>query len=394
MLTQLELGTLDEIFESALVGRGVVARWERTFAEYCGVKYAFGTSSGTMALHFALKAVGVKVGDEVILPALDWYAGAAATLHLGAIPVFADVEPNLSIISPLSVEERITKRTKAIIATHLFGYPCDMHALRSLADRYGIALVEDCAQALEATCHGKKVGAWGDVACFSFGVGKLLSCGEGGMIVTNRDDLAERILALSTHPLRQEWEGMEVNPFTLRAPLNSIAIVHLLKEWEQLEKRLTERYDAFERLNTVLAETKVLRPLLPRDSCRQSPYRFVALAPTKRVKRSIMAALLNAGLPVSDVFGAKLLTEELAEALKLKKGQLSWHPFPDRLADTASLPCPNAKAFLGRALVIDWRIGLDSEALNCLRETLREWSVRGSVKSPANEVKRDGNYLR
>jgi dTDP-4-amino-4,6-dideoxygalactose transaminase len=366
MLTQLER---DEVFESALVGRGVVAEWERSFAEYCGVKDAFGTASGTMALYLALKAVGVKTGDEVIVPALDWYAATAAALHLGAIPVFADTEPNLPTVSPISVEESITGRTKAIVATHLFGYPCDMPALRSLADRHGIALIEDCAQALGVTCHGKRVGAWGDAACFSFGVGKALCCGEGGMIVTDRDDIAERILALATHPLRQEWEGIEVNPFALRAPLNPIAILHLLREWEQLEKRLAERCDAFDRINAVLAETKVLLPLPPRDDCQQSGYRFVALAPNRKVKRSVMIALLAAGLPVSDVFGAKLLPEELANVLR--KGLLCWHPFPERLTSVASLSCPNAKAFLGRALVLDWRIGLDDEALNRLREILR-----------------------
>jgi dTDP-4-amino-4,6-dideoxygalactose transaminase len=212
------------------------------------------------------------------------------------------------------------------------------------------------------------------------------------MIVTDRDDIAERILALAAHPLRQEWEGIEVNPFALRAPLNPIAILYLLREWEQLEERLAERCNAFDRINAVLAETKVLLPLPPRDGCQQSGYRFVALAPNKRVKRSTMTALLAAGLPVSDVFGAKLLSEELANALR--KGLLYWHPFPDRLlTPVASLPCPNAKAFLGRALVLDWRIGLDDEALNRLRETLRGWSARGSVKSPANEVIGHGNHL-
>ena len=370
MTQQLE--TLDEIFEAALAGRGVVAEWERTFADFCGVRYAFGTSSGTVALFIALKAVGVKVGDEVIVPALDWYAATAATLHLGAIPVFADTEPNLPTISPFSAEERITERTKVIIATHLFGYPCNMPALRTLADRYNLALIEDCAQALGAIGYGKKVGAWGDVGCFSFGVGKLLSCGEGGMIVTDRDDLAKRILALLVHPLRQEWEGIEINPFTIRASLNPIAIIHLLKEWERLGERLTERYKAFERLNIVLAETKALRPLPSGEGCQQSGYRFIALASSKRAKRSVMAALLRAGLPVSDIFGAKLLTDELAEALK--KGQLSWHPFTDCLADTASLPCPNAQAFSDRALILDWRIGLDDNALNHLREVLKKWS--------------------
>jgi len=132
---------------------------------------------------------------------------------------------------------------------------------------------------------------------------------------------------------------------------------------------LTERHEAFERLSVALAEIEVLRPLPTREGCRQSPYRFVALASSKKMKRSVMADLWAAGLPVSDIFGAKLLTTELTDALR--KGQLYWHPSHDRLATAASLQCPNSQTFLDRALVLDWRIGLDEEALKRLRETLK-----------------------
>ncbi len=371
----------ETLFEAALVGRGVIGEWETTFARWCGVKYAFGTASGTMALYFALKAVGVQVGDEVIVPALDWHAATAAVLHLGAVPVFADIEPNSPTISPHSVRERLTERTKAIVATHLFGYPCDMPALRRLADQSGVALVEDAAQALGASCDGRKVGAWGDVGCFSFGVGKLLSCGEGGMVVTDRDDLAERLLTLSAHPLRQQWEGVEVNPFALKAPLNPLAAAHLLGEWEQGEERLAERQRAFERLFRILGETRVLRPLPQRDGCRIGFYRFVALAPSKKGRERTMTALWAAYLPVSELSGAQVLPPKVVEALR--KGQLGWHPFPDRLVEKASLPCPKARSFFERALTLDWRIGLEEKAADRLREVLNALR-EGSLFPPSD----------
>ena len=361
---------LNELFEGALAGKGAVAEWERTFARWCGVKYAFGTASGTMALYLALKAVGVGIGDEVVVPALDWYAATAAVLHLGAIPVFADIESNSPTISPKSVQERVTEKTKAIVATHLFGYPCDMPALRHIADQKGIALVEDAAQALGASCDGRKVGAWGDVACFSFGVGKLISCGEGGMVVTSSEEIAERLLMLSTHPLRQQWNGLEVHPFALKAPLNPLATMRLLEEWQELEERLRERQEAFQRLNAVLRETGKLSPICVREGCQQGYHKFVATVQRRGERNSLLRRLWEVRLPASASTGAELIPAVLKKALNGK--QIWWHPLLERIVASRAQPCPCAEDFSRRAICVDWRIGKDEEKLTALRSVLAE----------------------
>ncbi len=354
-----------------MAGQGAVGELEGVIAQWLRVKYAVAVSSGTLALHIALKAADVQIGDEVVVPAYDWFAATAAVLHCGAIPVFADVDERTYTIDPCSVAQRLSPKTKAIIATHLFGHPADMPKLRDLATAHGVALIEDAAQALGAVCNDKKVGAWGDLACFSFGVGKTPSCGEGGLIATNEESLYERVLALCQHPLRQRWEGLTPNPFALRAPMNPLAAAYLLEQWGELEQKLTERQSAFQRLNEVLAETRVLRPVFVREGCGHACHRFCPVA-TKGRWAAIVRALVAAGIPACE----GLLSQPLPQWLlvTLQSGQLWWHPFPERLADSASLPCPVADRLCRTLITLDWRVGQTSDGLNTLRETLLEFA--------------------
>lgn len=147
--------------EASMAGQGTVRELEVTFAQWLGVKYAISVSSGTFALYIALKAIGLKPNDEVIVPAYDWYAATAAVLHCGAIPVFADVDKHTYTIEPNSVVERISPKTKAIIATHLYGHPANMTELQKIANAHNFFLIEDATQALGAALNGKKLGHGG-----------------------------------------------------------------------------------------------------------------------------------------------------------------------------------------------------------------------------------------
>lgn len=359
----------DELaFEAAMAGQGAVKELEAVIARWLGVRFAVTVSSGTLALHIALKAVGVQPGDEVIVAAYDWFAATAAVLHCGAIPVFADVDERTYTIDPCAVAQRLSPQTKAITATHLFGHPAEMPQLRELADRHGVALIEDAAHALGAVCDGKKVGAWGDLACFSFGVGKVVSCGEGGLIATDEESLYERVLALCQHPLRQRWEGLVPNPFALKAPMNPLAAAYLLEQWDGLEQKLAERQRAFQRLNEVLAETEVLRPVFVREGCVHAGYRFCPVV-AKGQRTAIVQALGEAGIPACAGFLAQPLPQGLGMALR--SGQLGWHPFPERLLGSASLPCPVANRLCRTLITLDGTVGQTLEGLQTLRETLR-----------------------
>ncbi|MBM4272372.1 MAG: DegT/DnrJ/EryC1/StrS family aminotransferase [Deltaproteobacteria bacterium] len=177
-----------------------VSALEKEIAAYHGIPYAVGVASGTDALLLALRACGIREGDEVITSPFTFIATADVIALLHATPVFVDIEPETFNMDPGKIEEKITAHTKAIIPVHLFGHPADMNPIVDLARRYNLKIVEDCAQAFGATYHGKKVGTMGDFGCFSFFPSKnLAGYGDGGMIVTKHSEMAERIKLLRNH---------------------------------------------------------------------------------------------------------------------------------------------------------------------------------------------------
>ncbi|TFG17295.1 MAG: DegT/DnrJ/EryC1/StrS family aminotransferase [Promethearchaeota archaeon] len=176
-----------------------VKQFEEDFAQYIGVKHAIGVNTGTAALHIALAALDIGPGDEVIVPPFTFIATASSILHNNAIPIFADIDPKSYTLDPQSVEEKITEKTKAIIPVHLAGISADMEAMNSIADKHDIHIIEDAAQSVGTQCNGKKVGSIGTLGCFSFYPSKNITTGEGGMITTNNDELAEQCRLIRHH---------------------------------------------------------------------------------------------------------------------------------------------------------------------------------------------------
>lgn len=167
-----------------------VEDFEKTFASWCGAKHGIAVCNGTQALHLALVALGIGPGDEVIIPDFTMIASAFAVCYTGAVPVFAEADKNTWNISPAEVEKHITPRTKAVMAVHIFGNPCDMTALTALSEKHGIPIVEDAAEAHGAEWCSKRTGSLSRIAAFSFFANKNLTTGEGGMVVTDDDALA------------------------------------------------------------------------------------------------------------------------------------------------------------------------------------------------------------
>jgi perosamine synthetase len=185
-----------------------VTRFEDCFAAFCGTRYAVATSSGTSALHLSLLALDIGPGDEVIVPSLTFIATANAVAYTGAHPVAVDSESRTWNMDPQRIEDAVTARTRAIIVVHLYGHPTDMDPVLDIARRHGLPVVEDAAEAHGATYKGRTVGSIGDVAAFSFYGNKIVTTGEGGMVATDRSDLAERVRLLRAHgmaPDRRYW---------------------------------------------------------------------------------------------------------------------------------------------------------------------------------------------
>lgn len=197
---KLDQAVLEVLHSGQFILGKTVEDFEKKFADYCGVNYAVGVGNGSDALVMALRAVGIKPGDEVITTAMSFSATAEAITSVGAVPVFADCTPDTFTIDPLDVRRKITNKTKAVIPVHLYGQCADMDTLNQIAKEEGLKVVEDCAQAAGATYKGKKAGCLGDVGCVSFFPTKNLGCaGDGGIIVTNSERIYRQCRAFRAH---------------------------------------------------------------------------------------------------------------------------------------------------------------------------------------------------
>lgn len=205
-LGDLELEYVTEAVRSSWISSlgKYVQQFEAQFARFCGVAHGISTSNGTTALHLALHALGIGPGDEVIVPALTFVASANAVHYTGATPVFADVDPVTWTLDPDDVARRITPRTRAIMPVHLYGHPAPMDAINELARAHNLWVVEDAAEAHGAAIRGRRTGGLGHVAAFSFFANKVITTGEGGMVTTNDEALANRCRMLRDHAMPPE----------------------------------------------------------------------------------------------------------------------------------------------------------------------------------------------
>ncbi|MDZ7262138.1 MAG: DegT/DnrJ/EryC1/StrS family aminotransferase [candidate division KSB1 bacterium] len=216
-LGQNEIAAVLKVLKSKWLTMGnVTEEFEKQFANYLEVKYAFAVASGTAALHIAHQVLGLTKGDEVICPSLTFVATANSILYTGATPILADItSPGDLNMSPESVLEQITSRTKAITVVQCGGYPCNMDRIMEIAKRYHLYVIEDAAHAPGAEYTGKKIGTIGDIGCFSFFSNKNMTTGEGGMIVTNNGQLAEKIKRMRSHGMTTlTWDRHKGHAFT------------------------------------------------------------------------------------------------------------------------------------------------------------------------------------
>jgi len=228
-------------------------RFETSFSNFCGCRHGMATTSGSTALHVACAAAGVGPGDEVLISASTNIATALAVIHNGAIPVPVDSEAETWNLDLDLIEALITPRTKAIIPVHLFGHPVDMDRLMEIADAHGLIVIEDCAEAHGAKVRGRVVGSFGHLSCFSFYANKIITTGEGGMVVTNDDALAERVrllrnLGFTTPRFRHEVAGFNFRMAGYQAAMG-LAQLEGIEATIVAKRRLARKYS--ERLGNI-----------------------------------------------------------------------------------------------------------------------------------------------
>ncbi|MFG2197143.1 DegT/DnrJ/EryC1/StrS family aminotransferase [Streptomyces sp. NPDC048639] len=239
--------------------------FQQRWAEFTGARHALAVTNGTISLQIALQALGVGAGDEVIVPPYTFAATATAPLALGALPVFADIQPDTYNIDPVAVEAAVTDRTKAVIAVHLAGAPADMDALSALCGARGIALIEDAAHAHGARWNGRPVGTFGDFGSWSFQASKNLSSGEGGALVTNDAELAEAAWGLHNCGRRRNGPWYAHYDLGGNYRLTEWQSAVLLTGLERLPKEIARREECAAILDRELSEVDGIRPLV-RDS--------------------------------------------------------------------------------------------------------------------------------
>lgn len=225
-----------------------IPQFEEAFARFCGTKHGIATSNGTTALHLALVVAGIGEGDEVILPSLTFVATANAVTYTGATPVFVDSEPRTWNLDPTDVRRKITPRTKAIIPVHLYGHPADMDAINQIAREHQLSVVEDAAEAHGAEYKGQRVGKLGRIAAFSFYGNKIITTGEGGMLTTDDDVLAEKARWLRDHgmsPTERYWHpviGFNYRMTNIQAALG-VAQMERIESFITRKRAIAARYN-------------------------------------------------------------------------------------------------------------------------------------------------------
>lgn len=271
----LQQGAADWACLSALSGSGPVAELEGRLADYLNLPHILALSSGTATLHAALLAAGVAAGDEVIVPAYTWGQSVAPVLHLGATPVFADIAPQGYTLNARTIAQRLTARTRAIIIVDLFGCPADVCAVADLAHARGIHVIEDCAQALGAQRDGRAAGGWADIACYSFGRGKLLTGGEGGALATRDRALYQRAVWLTQHPLRQRFElEQPPNDFAWNYRIHPIAAALTAVQIQSADDKIKRRQAFFRKLSDRLNGLSGLSLQPDEDDCVSAFYLY------------------------------------------------------------------------------------------------------------------------
>ncbi|EGN74613.1 Putative PLP-dependent enzyme possibly involved in cell wall biogenesis [Idiomarina sp. A28L] len=243
---EIDTAIRDVIAKSAFIGGEYVNQFEQDFAGYSQVEHCIGVANGTDAIEIAIEALNLPQGSEIIVPANSFIASSEAVTRQGHKVVFADCDPQSYVISIEDSKKRITPKTKAIIAVHLYGHPCDMDALQTLADQHGLYIIEDCAQSHGAEYKGKRIGSIGDIATFSFYPGKNLGAyGDGGAITTNNAELARKSRMIANHgriaKYDHEFEGRNSRLDGLQAAILSVKLKYL-PEWTRKRIAVADYY--------------------------------------------------------------------------------------------------------------------------------------------------------
>ena len=313
-----------------------VNSFEKEFAQYLGVGHAIALANGSVALDVALSVLGIGPGDEVIVTPRSFMASAGCIVLRGATPIFVDVDPDSQNITVEAVEGAVTPKTKAVIAVHLAGWPCEMEALKTLCSRQGLYLVEDCAQAHGAKIGGKPAGSFGDFAAFSFCQDKIMTTGgEGGMLVTDNEELWKRAWSFKDHGKDYDAVFHDEHPDGFRWQVKSFGSNYRMTEMQAAIGRVQlKKLDAWveirQRLASILTEGfkqfEALRVTCPPEQVRHSYYKYYVFVKPDRLRKGwsrdrVLMALLEKGIPCGTGVCPEIYLEKAFDLCEWRTGR-------------------------------------------------------------------------
>lgn len=292
--------TLDEqkavikVLRSGILGLGpYLLEFEKSIAQFVGTKYAVAVSSGTAGLHASLVASGIKSGDEVITSPFSFVASANAILYTGAKPIFVDIDPKTLNIDPRKIEAAITKKTKAILPVHIFGYPIEYDKILQIADKYNLKIIEDACESLGATYKNKKVGNFGNLSVFAFYPNKQITTGEGGMIVTNNKEDYLLLKSLINQGRSDEGQWLTHDRLGFNYRMDEMSAAVGVEQMKKIIPILKSRRKVALIYNKLLKNIKDITTLIDNDeNCTRSWQTYVVIL-NKNIDRNKVLSILN-----------------------------------------------------------------------------------------------------
>jgi len=365
-------------------GGAMVQRLEHDFASALGVPHVVACSSGTAAVHLALAALDLDPGDEVIAPPITDIGSILPVLWQNAVPVFADVDPLTMCLAPEDVEAKISPRTRAVIAVHLAGQPCDMRALMALRDRHGFVLIEDCSQAYWAEHDGRFVGTIGDLACFSLQQSKHMTCGEGGLVATANTDYAQRMRLFADKAWPRDSSSLGSMRFLFLAQnyrMSELQGAVALAQLGKVQATVARRRARAAELGALLADVpEVQAPVAPAGTTHAF-WLYMLRVDEARCgvsTRTFGEALLAEGVPawVQYIVDPLYLSPLFTEANTYGRSGYPLREFGRQ--DYRRGLCPNAERGLHNVIAIWWNESYDDEHVRQIAEAIRKVARRFS----------------
>jgi perosamine synthetase len=355
-LDEREEELVADVLRSGRLSLGpTIDRFEEAFAERVGAPYAAAVSSGTAGLHLLCVAAGVHLGDEVVTSPYSFVASANCAIYEGATPVFADIDRRTLNLSPESVEAAITKRTRAVVAVDIYGYPCELDELRAVCERHGVALIQDACEALGARYKGEPVGSQGPSATFAFYPNKQITTGEGGMITTHSEREWRLVRSLRNQGRADSGGWLEHARLGFNYRIDDIRAAIGIGQLEKLDAILAHRHEVATRYAGLLADIEGLElPCSDDADHERSWFVYVVTLPASADREAVVAALTERGVQTARYLPCIHLQPYMQERFGYRVGL-----------------CPIAEDVASRTLALPFHARLDEDDQAYVAETLR-----------------------